>query len=132
MTAPRQRTASYSPERARWRATSGISHAPGTQATVISPSGMPALTNVSVAPASSFPVILSLYLETTMAYLPSAEPLSPRKIWGMKGAQARLNANKCPLEGVKDADQFRLRGALADVNSDSSTMPWVVIDWPDD
>ncbi len=47
---------------------------------------------------------------------------------GHEGNSIKLIANKGPLEGVLDAGQFRLRGALADVNSDSSTVLRVVID----
>jgi hypothetical protein len=60
MTAPKQITAAYRPLVACRAATSGISKAPGTQATSIAASPTPCARSVSTAPLNNLEVIVSL------------------------------------------------------------------------
>src|SRR5947207_1750208 len=62
---------------------SGISNAPGTQATSICASSMPYFASTSNAPLSNRPVIVSLYRDTTIAKRPSVDFGWPSKIFGM-------------------------------------------------
>ena len=76
MTAPRQMTASNLPLSAIFFATTGISNAPGTQATVTSSSGTLWRRSASVAPPSSFVVMNSLKRAHTMpTFMPSLTTL---------------------------------------------------------
>src|SRR6266550_1343881 len=67
ITAPRQISASNRPDPARRSATSGISKAPGTQATVTSSGTTPWCDKPAHAPSTSFEVTSSLNREATIA-----------------------------------------------------------------
>src|SRR5829696_5913541 len=78
MTAPRQITASYSPDDASREAASGSSKAPGTHASVIDASSTPWRRRPSLAPASRRSVMRSLNRPQAMATRtpsPRNEPL---------------------------------------------------------
>jgi hypothetical protein len=57
---PQAQHGAYRPDLANRSATSGISQAPGTQATSIASSATPWARSVATAPSSSLPVIVSL------------------------------------------------------------------------
>src|SRR5918999_2860364 len=76
MTAPRQTTASNSPEAARRLAASGNSKAPGTQATVIEASSRPWRCSAERAPSSSDFVMVSL---NRLASRAMRSPLASRR-----------------------------------------------------
>ena len=67
ITAPRQMTPSNRPERAKRRATSGISNAPGTHATSMSSSDTPRAVRPASAPSTSLRVMTSLKRAATTA-----------------------------------------------------------------